>query len=187
MNKPLGKRTERMPRYLRSEKRLQLCRRCCYQWYPKTSQLPDRCPRCRASAWRVPFDLWQRDCLACGYRWYGGAKAPEQCAGCHSEAWGSHRPGVQAYRHTCQLCGYRWTDLGESPERCPECKGDAWKDFVLPWQQCLRCDAWFWSNKGTAKHRCIWCRSKAWDVSRARMPKPRVIKTKYPHKRTTKE
>ena len=167
------------------------CERCGYQWHSMTTRKrPLQCPRCRSTYWHIQQELYsprvyQRDCLVCGYRWRGIAKIPNRCANraCQTREWGKDRPVVLLHCHTCQLCGHRWDDLRDDPEQCPECKSDVWMNFVLPWLHCERCNKWFWSRSGDKATQCIFCQSRAWTVSRARMPKPRVIKTIRPTQR----
>ena len=96
------------------------CCRCSYDWFPRGSELPKRCPECRSVKWNSPNLLVE--CLRCGHKWNSQKGNPKRCPSCGSKCW-----NVPPKTHRCIQCGHEWTSSSDCrPGRCPECGTKYW-------------------------------------------------------------
>ncbi len=96
------------------------CCRCSYDWFPRGSELPKRCPECRSVKWNSPNLLVE--CLRCGHKWNSQKGDPKRCPSCGSKCW-----NVPPKTHTCIQCGHEWTSSSDCrPGRCPKCGTKYW-------------------------------------------------------------
>ncbi len=96
------------------------CCRCSYDWFPRGSELPKRCPECRSVKWNSPNLLVE--CLRCGHKWNSQKGSPKRCPSCGSKCW-----NVPPKKHVCIECGREWTSTSDArPGRCPFCGTKYW-------------------------------------------------------------
>jgi DNA-directed RNA polymerase subunit RPC12/RpoP len=96
------------------------CCRCSYDWFPRGSELPKRCPECRSIKWNSPNLL--AECLRCGHKWNSHRGNPQRCPNCGSKCW-----NVPPKEHVCVRCGGRWTASNDRrPGKCPYCGSRYW-------------------------------------------------------------
>ncbi len=96
------------------------CCRCSYDWFPRGSELPKRCPECRSVKWNSPNLLVE--CLRCGHKWNSQKGSPKRCPNCGSKCW-----NIPPKSHTCIECGHTWTSSSDCrPGRCPRCGTKYW-------------------------------------------------------------
>ena len=96
------------------------CCRCSYDWFPRGSELPKRCPECRSVKWNSPNLLVE--CLRCGHKWNSQKGSPKRCPNCGSKCW-----NIPPKSHTCIECGHTWTSSSDCrPGRCPRCGTKHW-------------------------------------------------------------
>lgn len=102
------------------------CKRCGYEWIPRTENLPKQCPRCKSPFWQEDKRTKEYSCIICGYKWKGNPeREPQRCPHCNSRQWNGS-PNLKLFVK-CKNCEM----ILQPGDLCPNCLTKTYLKDVL--------------------------------------------------------